>query len=94
MTVAAGTWTRRTGQSGTYLGTTTTTNASGATLTRTNVQAKRLALVVTKVPDGGSIRVYWNGAPLTSSPISLAASTTQKKQLVTFPAFCPSRQEP
>ncbi len=55
---------KRVDQAGHYLGTVTRTDDKGAVLTRTNVKAKRLALVVAKYANGGSVKVTFDGQTL------------------------------
>lgn len=78
-------WTRAKGQAGFYQGTYASSLAKGATLTRTGVQAKRLALVATKCPTCGAVEVRMGGTLL--KKVSLAAATTQKKQLIPLASF-------
>ncbi len=81
-------WTRGVG-SGYYTGTFTNTRTKGATLTRTSVQARSIAVVVTRCPSCGSIAVYWNGTLVRQ--ISLYASTTMHKQITTITTFATAR---
>lgn len=55
---------KRLDQAGHYLGTVSRTDDKGAVLTRTNVKAKRLALVVAKSANGGQVKVTFNGKSL------------------------------
>jgi hypothetical protein len=66
---------------GTYVSSTT----KDATLTRTGVTAKRLALVATRCPTCGIVQVLWNGTLV--QQIGLASSTTARKQVIALPAF-------
>ena len=78
LTAGAG-WTR--GTSGAYYGGTfSLSRTAGATLTRTGVQARRLAVVATRCPTCGTVGVYVNGALVRK--VSLAASTTAYRQVV------------
>lgn len=56
------------------------TTRGGAASYRTSVQGERLALVVSKCPTCGSVRVYWNGTPMKN--VSLQASTVQRSVVV------------
>lgn len=71
-------WSRGT-NSGAFKGTWTTTSTKGRVLTRSGVQAKTLALVASKLPTGGTVRVSWNGSTLKT--ISLKGKTGNKKVL-------------
>ena len=62
---------------GYYLNTYSAASVSGSKLTVNNVQAKRLALLVTKSPTAGTIQIAWNGTLLRE--VALTASTTVKK---------------
>jgi hypothetical protein len=57
------------------------TTVYAAKATRTSVQATRLALVVTKCPSCGIVRVSRNGSKL--ADVNLYSSVTRSKQLVT-----------
>lgn len=72
-------WTR-VKASGYYLGTYTSTKTLGATLTLTNAQFDRLALVATKCASCGKVAVY-SGSTLLAT-INLYHSTTEKKVLI------------
>ncbi|WP_162260994.1 hypothetical protein, partial [Nocardioides sp. Root79] len=56
-------WTRQT-HAGQFNNTWTTTTKKNRVLTRTGIKAKRLALVVQRVPNGGTVRVTWNGTTI------------------------------
>ena len=68
-----------------YRGAATRTATKGATLTRTGVQARHLALVASTCPTCGSVGVYWNGTLLKS--ISLRSATTKNQQLFSIVDF-------
>lgn len=76
-------WSRR-DKSGHFNDTVTTTSKKGRVLTRTNVKARRLALVATKLPSAGTVKVTFNGKSL--GTFSLKGKTTKKKviPIVTF----------
>lgn len=77
-------WTRGTSSSY-YLGTFTSTKTYGAYLTRTGVQAKHLALLVTKCASCGKVKVSLNGTTL--GTFDLHSSTTKRKQIVGVKTF-------
>ena len=77
-------WTRAT-SSAYYRSTLTSTRASGRTLTRTSVQARRLYLVATTCSGCGTVGVYWNG--VLQRTISLNASTTTYKHVISLKDF-------
>ena len=68
-----------------YRGAATRTATKGATLTRTGVQARHLALVASTCSTCGSVGVYWNGTLLKS--ISLRSATTKNQQLFSIVDF-------
>jgi hypothetical protein len=77
-------WTRGAGAAyydGTYL----RTWARGATLTRTGVVAKRIAIMVTTCRTCGSMRVYWRGVLVKT--VSLVSPTTVNRTLITVASF-------
>jgi uncharacterized delta-60 repeat protein len=76
---ASGPWLRKTG-TGYYLGTRSLSWVPGATLVKTDARARRLAVVVTKSPECGLIKVYWKGRLVRE--ITLTASVTRRKQVV------------
>ncbi|MFN2539478.1 MAG: fibronectin type III domain-containing protein [Mycobacteriales bacterium] len=82
--VASTGWTRAP-SSAYYLNTVTSTRASGRTLTRSAVQARRLYLVATTCSGCGTVGVYWNGALLRT--VSLNAATTTYKRVITIKDF-------
>lgn len=63
-----------------YAGTATVTGRLGATVTRTNVQTKRIYLVATRCPTCGTVGVYWNGSLL--KRISLYAPVTTPQSVL------------
>jgi hypothetical protein len=77
---ATGSWSREAGQAGYYLKTFSLSTAAGDTLGVSDVRAKRMAVLATRCPTCGSITVSWNG--VVSPPISLAASSVEKKRYV------------
>jgi hypothetical protein len=79
-----GPWTSTTG-SAYYLSTSSRSSAYGASLVRTSVKARRIAIVATTCPTCGSIRVYW-GATLVRT-ISLRSSTTANGRTIAVVAF-------
>lgn len=81
---ASGPWLRKTGN-GYYLKTRSLSWTPGAALEKTGVRAKRLAVVVTRSPECGLIKVYWRGRLVRE--ISLTAATTRKKQVVGVASF-------
>jgi hypothetical protein len=74
---------------GYYLKSYSVSSRPGASLTRTGVVAKRIAVVVTKCATCGTLGVYWNGTLL--KKLNLAASTTAKKQLITVAGWASPR---
>jgi uncharacterized delta-60 repeat protein len=81
---ASGPWSRTTG-TGYYLGTRSLSWVPGAALVKTDIRAKRLAVVVTRSPECGLIEVYWRGQLIRE--ITLTASVTRKKQVVGVASF-------
>jgi hypothetical protein len=81
-------WSKRTG-SGYYLKSYSVSSRQGASLTRRGVLTRRIAVVVTKCPTCGTLGVYWNGTLL--KKLSLAASATRKKQLITVAGWASRR---
>ena len=77
-------WSRTT-SSTFYAGTATVTSRSSVSLTRTAVQARRIALVATRCTTCGTVGVYWNGALV--KRISLYASSTQRRVLIGVTSF-------
>ena len=76
MLTASSGWTRGAG-SGYYASTITSTTRTGATLTRSGVQARRVSVLATRCPGCGTIAVYWNGVLVRN--ISLNSTTTANK---------------
>lgn len=74
---------KRQKEAGHYLGTVTRTDRKGAVLTRVGIQAKRLALVVQRAPQGGTVRATFNGQLLGT----FVLKGTGKKKLVTLAQF-------
>lgn len=77
-------WARKTG-SGYYLSTATVGSKQGATVTRTGVQTKRIALLVTKCPGCGKVTVSFGGHVL--GTFSTAATVTSNKRLIAIKVF-------
>jgi subtilisin family serine protease len=83
--LAAGSgWVRHTSPA-TYLGTYTSSSTKYATLTLTNVIAKRVQLVVTTCSGCGKVQVFFGSTYYAT--FSLASSTTKNKQLITVRVF-------
>ena len=81
----SGTWTRASGVTGAYESTTSGgTTASGA-LQRAGLTGDRVAVVVTRCPSCGAIRVTWNGTLIGGGAIPLRAPTRAPRQLVWLP---------
>lgn len=78
-TSLAGSGWSRSAKTGVFQNTWTTTSTKGRTLTRSGVQAKQLALVASKLPTGGTVRVTWNGTTLKT--ISLKGTSANKQVL-------------
>lgn len=70
---------------GVYTQTLRTTKKMGASVSRTAIKAKQVALVATKCASCGTVKVYWNGVYKKS--INLTASTTKRKQVVPLLSF-------
>jgi hypothetical protein len=77
-------WTRTTG-SAHHAGTATATSRAGPTLTRTNVQAKRVYLIATRCADCGTVGVYLNGRLI--KQVSLRSTTTTHRDVMTVAVF-------
>lgn len=69
--------------SGYYLGTYTVTSHLGASLTRTGAQFDQLALVATKCPSCGKVRIY-SGSTLLAT-INLYRASTARETLIVLP---------
>jgi Bacterial Ig domain len=67
-----------------YLGTLSGSSTANSYLLRGGLQARRLALLVTRAPGAGTVQVYWNNAAL-GSPIALGSASTRFQQLVSLP---------
>ena len=85
VSLAGSGWSRNSGQAGYYRGTYSGTTTQGARLTRTGVQAKRLALVATRCPGCGTVNVKMGGTLL--KKVSLAATATKKQQVIPLATF-------
>jgi hypothetical protein len=81
---AKGAWKTTKGKSF-YGGTTSTSTAKGATLTKTGVLAGRIALVATKGKGMGQLGVYYNGKLV--QKVKLAATRTVTKSVIALPKF-------
>jgi hypothetical protein len=79
----SGSWSSN-GGSGNYLGTNSASRTHGATLSLSQVKAKRLSILVKKCPGCGEIEVFWNGASL---GVYSLVGTHQIRQVVNVPAF-------
>jgi subtilisin-like proprotein convertase family protein len=82
LTHSAG-WTQKSGVVGYYLKTYSQSKVNGATLTTGTVNARRLAVVVTKCPGCGRLQVSWGATVL--GVINTNSTVLKKKQLVMFP---------
>jgi len=76
-------WTQRSGRAGYYLNTFSQSSLNGANLTTGAVNARRIAVVVTKCPGCGRLQVKWGTTVL--GVINTNATVLKKKQLVMFP---------
>jgi subtilisin family serine protease len=76
-----GAWSSGT-HAGAYLGTFTRTSERGATLVRTGVVTRHLALVVTRCPRCGSVEVWFGGSLLRT--VSLRSDTVQRSRVVSI----------
>jgi hypothetical protein len=81
-------WSRRTGTSS-YLGTFTAAHANGATLTRTGVRTKRLALLVTTCATCGVVKVSFAGISL--GRFNLASASTVHRKIISVRTFAAVR---
>jgi hypothetical protein len=79
-----GSWTKKKG-AGHFLGTFSLATSRGATLVLPGVEAKRVAIVVTKCPGCGRVAVYLGNKLLRR--IRLGAASVKKKQLLDVAAF-------
>lgn len=79
-----GAWTLGTGASY-YASTYSQATATGSRLTRTGVQAKRIAITATTCPTCGSVGVYWGSKLL--KQLSLASATTVYRKLIPVTTF-------
>ena len=77
--LSGGGWTRESA-AGAYLGTFSQTKVQGAVLEREGVEAKRLAVIVSKCPACGAIKVF-RGSTLLDT-VSLQASSLRRKVLI------------
>jgi GH25 family lysozyme M1 (1,4-beta-N-acetylmuramidase) len=84
LAAASGTWLRRFAD-GYYRRTYSSSATSGATLVLHGIETRRLALLATRCPTCGTVRVFWNGTLL--KQVSLTAQTLAKRQLVALGSF-------
>ncbi|KRB77152.1 hypothetical protein ASE01_10420 [Nocardioides sp. Root190] len=75
-TSLAGSGWSRSAKTGVFENTWSTTSTKGRTLTRSGIHAKELALVASKTPTGGTVRVTWNGTTIRN--ISLKGTAANK----------------
>jgi hypothetical protein len=85
---AKGAWKKTKGKAF-YGGSTSSSTAKGATLTKTGVLAGRVALVATKGKGFGQVGVYYNGKLV--QKVSLAAKKTAPMSVVTLPKLTAKR---
>jgi hypothetical protein len=85
LAVTSGSWTRLTGQTGTYRTTISRSNAVGDMLATGSVTAQRIAVLVTKASGYGTIQIRWNGT--LKATVSLNNASTLKKQYIVLTAF-------
>jgi hypothetical protein len=92
---AAGGWHRETA-SGAYRGTFTRASVEGADLRSPNVQARRIALIATRAPGAGAVKVFFAGDLLKTvslKPTAAQNSTkTYRKQVIPIAVFGSRRQ--
>jgi hypothetical protein len=81
---AKGSWVRGSAR-GDYMSTYSRSFSRSSSLLKTAVRAKRLALLVTRCPGCGSVKVLWNGHVL--ERVSLAASRIRRKQVIPLITF-------
>jgi hypothetical protein len=79
-----GAWEKKRGK-GYFLGTFSLSSVQGASLVLANVEAKRLAIVATKCPGCGTIKVYLGNKLLRR--IRLASSSVKKRQVIELATF-------
>jgi hypothetical protein len=87
LTSSAG-WSKRTGR-GYYLRSYSVSSRRGASLARSGVTTRRVAVVVTKCSGCGTLGIYWNGRLL--KKLGLAATSTRKRQLAAVTTFASPR---
>jgi uncharacterized delta-60 repeat protein len=78
----SGTWSS-VSSSGYYLGTASRSTSSGAKLTLSSVKYRRLAIVATKCSGCGTVKVYLGSSTTPLATISLSASSTRRRQVIT-----------
>ena len=81
---ASAQWTRH-DNAAYYLRTYTRTTSYTSSLTLAGVRAKWIALVFTRCPTCGFVKVFWNGTSL--GQVSLYATTTKRKQIFSTAPF-------
>jgi len=86
---AKGTWAKKS-RTGHYLNRYRTAKVKGATLLRSGVTVKRLAIVATRGKGMGSVTVYLGTTKLKT--INLAATTTRKRQVISIANFTKVRK--
>jgi hypothetical protein len=85
LATSSGGWTRNTGQSGYYQGTSTSSSTNGASLSLAGVQAKQISLVATTCPTCGTVQVY-QGATLLKK-VRLVSKSVQTEQVIPVASF-------
>jgi hypothetical protein len=81
-------WSKGTGASF-YANTYSRSTRSGATLTRTGVVARRIAIMVTTCPGCGTVKVYWRGGLIKT--LSLNSATVVHRRLFAIATFSTAR---
>jgi hypothetical protein len=85
LATSSGGWTRNTGQSGYYQGTSTSSSTNGASLSLAGVQAKQISLVATTCPTCATVQVY-QGATLLKK-VRLVSKSVQTEQVIPVASF-------
>jgi hypothetical protein len=80
----SGGWTAITGTAY-YRSTAVRASRTGSSVSRSGIEARRIALVVSTCPTCGSVKVYWNGTY--KKTISLKSTTTRHKVVVSALSF-------
>ena len=78
-------WKRSGGRAGYYRGTRSTSSTKGATLSLAGVRAKRLAIVATRCPGCGTVKVIQGRTALKT--LRLAATKVKKERVIPVAAF-------